>query len=316
MSINLTDELLAKTKKGKIASAKQVFLNGDKENLQQIGEKTNQLVGAFEAMTPNGGASKADAVSYKNTTSGMTAVTAQGAIDELAAKKFDKESILQESGDAEDKVMSQKAVSTKLSDLFNILHVTSNDEYLLAFSDKSGKFAFGIKRKSGDFDFGIGVPSEIKSFILQMFAKAINDSLKYTDLQKQDLSSQTDKKLLKVYEDLGIRNEDGYEKTGNLFKIVSNKEYLIAFTDVVSKLLFSISKKNGFLGVNGLNINDTTLKVGYNKEYLFVLSDLNDNLLLGIRRTGKFHFGDDSLEASFKFMLDEALSNYSAPLWA
>lgn len=311
MSINLTDELLAKTKKGKIASAKQVFLNGDKENLQQIGEKTNQLVGAFEAMTPNGGASKADAVSYKNTTSGMTAVTAQGAIDELAAKKFDKESILQESGDAEDKVMSQKAVSTKLSDLFNILHVTSNDEYLLAFSDKSGKFAFGIKRKSGDFDFGIGVPSEIKSFILQMFAKAINDSLKYTDLQKQDLSSQTDKKLLKVYEDLGIRNEDGYEKTGNLFKIVSNKEYLIAFTDVVSKLLFSISKKNGFLGVNGLNINDTTLKVGYNKEYLFVLSDLNDNLLLGIRRTGKFHFGDDSLEASFKFMLDEALKGYA-----
>ena len=140
MSIKLTDELLSSAKNGKIASAKQVFLDGDKENLQQIGEKTNQLVGAFEAITPNGGASKADAVSYKNTTSGMTAVTAQGAIDELAAKnksqdetisskaeksavdtelakKFDKESILQESGDAEDKVMSQKAVSTKLSDL-------------------------------------------------------------------------------------------------------------------------------------------------------------------------------------------------------
>ena len=140
MSINLTDELLAKTKKGKIASAKQVFLEGDKENLQQIGDKTHQLEDAVKDITVSGGASTANAVSYNNETSGMTAVTAQGAIDELATKnkaqdaiietkaeksevateldkKFDKESILQESGNAEDKVMSQKAVSDKLSDL-------------------------------------------------------------------------------------------------------------------------------------------------------------------------------------------------------
>ena len=135
MSINLTDELLAKTKKGKIASAKQVFLEGDQENLQQIGDKTHQLEDAIKDITVSGGASTANAVSYNNETSGMTAVTAQGAIDELAAKnatkaektevtaefekKFDKESILQELGNAEDKVMSQKAVSDKLSDLSN-----------------------------------------------------------------------------------------------------------------------------------------------------------------------------------------------------
>ena len=340
MSINLTDELLAKTKKGKIASAKQVFLDGDQENLQQIGEKTHQLEDAIKDITVSGGASTANAVSYSNETSGMTAVTAQGAIDELAAKnksqdatisakaeksdvqtlvselkendstlsaelakKFNSENIAQESGDAEDKVMSQKAVSAKFSDLFNILHITNNDEYLLAFSDKNDKFAFGIKRKSGDFVFGIGIPTEIKSFILQTFNKAIN----YTDLQKQNLSSQIDK----AYENLGIKNEEGYEKTGNLFKIVANKEYLIAFTDIVSKLLFSISKKTGFLGVNGLNINDATLKVAYNKEYLFVLSDVNNNLLIGIRRNGKIHFGDDSLDASFKLMLNEALKDYA-----
>ena len=138
MSINLTDELIAKTKKGKIASAKQVFLERDQENLQQIGEKTHQLEDAIKDITVSGGASTANAVSYNNETSGMTAVTAQGAIDELAAKnktqdtiieakadksevatvlekKFDKESILQESGNAEDKVMSQKAVSDTLA---------------------------------------------------------------------------------------------------------------------------------------------------------------------------------------------------------
>lgn len=151
MSINLTDELLAKTKKGKIASAKQVFLEGDQENLQQIGEKTHQLEDAIKDITVSGGASTATAVSYNNETSGMTAVTAQGAIDELATKnasqdaeiskkansadvtsqmqteqtrvndeltkKFNLENIAQVSGEAENKVMSQKAVSTKLSEL-------------------------------------------------------------------------------------------------------------------------------------------------------------------------------------------------------
>ena len=150
MSINLTDELLAKTKKGKIASAKQVFLEGDKENLQQIGDKTHQLEDAVKDITVSGGASTANAVSYNNETSGMTAVTAQGAIDELATKnkaqdaiietkaeksevateldkKFDKESILQESGNADDKVMSQKAVSDKLSDLFDKVKNIENE---------------------------------------------------------------------------------------------------------------------------------------------------------------------------------------------
>lgn len=143
MSINLTDELQAKTKKGKIASAKQVFLNGDQENLQQIGDKTHQLENAVKDITATGGASTANAVSYTNSTSGMTAVTAQGAIDELAAKKanaadvtsqmqteqtrvnnelakkFNSENIAQESGDSEDKVMSQKAVSANLSGLMS-----------------------------------------------------------------------------------------------------------------------------------------------------------------------------------------------------
>ena len=158
MSINLTDELLAKTKKGKIASAKQVFLNGDQENLQQIGEKTHQLEDSIKDITVSGGASTATAVSYNNETSGMTAVTAQGAIDELAAKnqeqdatigtkaeksevateldkKFNKENIAQESGDAEDKVMSQKAVSKKLSDLSNNVIVNPLFDYAYILSN-------------------------------------------------------------------------------------------------------------------------------------------------------------------------------------
>ena len=42
------------------------------------------------------------------------------------AKKFDKESVVQESGEAEDKVMSQKAVSDKLSDLLSLYDCSSD----------------------------------------------------------------------------------------------------------------------------------------------------------------------------------------------
>ena len=45
--------------------------------------------------------------------------TEQERVNTEFAKKFDKESILQDSGEAEDKVMSQKAVSNKLSNLSN-----------------------------------------------------------------------------------------------------------------------------------------------------------------------------------------------------
>ena len=187
MSINLTDELLAKTKKGKLASAKQVFLEGDKETVQQIGDKTHQLEDAIKDISVTGGASTANAVSYNNEASGMTAVTVQGAIDELAAKnkshdaeiakkansaditsqmqaeqsrvntelgkKFDKESILQESGNAEDKVMSQKAVSDKLSDLANkVEHIVANG---------SIHFDAGNTKKVCDFTFLQGMLYEI-----------------------------------------------------------------------------------------------------------------------------------------------------------
>lgn len=85
MPINITDELHAATTKGKIASAKEVFLTGDTENLQQIGEKTHQLEDSIKNIAATGGASTAAAVTFDNAASGMTAVNAQGAIDEVSS---------------------------------------------------------------------------------------------------------------------------------------------------------------------------------------------------------------------------------------
>ena len=127
MSINLTDELLAKTKKGKIASAKQVFLEGDtqtvEKEIQDINSRHNTLNTKHESLSrtvqgiaATGGASTANNVTYNNGNSGLNAENTQDAIDELQGSKIDKTSILKESGEAEDKVMSQKATTTAIAD--------------------------------------------------------------------------------------------------------------------------------------------------------------------------------------------------------
>lgn len=86
-------------------------------NMAKLNTRDDQITELVKGVTATGGASVATAVSYDNTSSQLASATVQGAVDELQGSKLNKTSILQESGEAEDKVMSQKAVSTKLSDL-------------------------------------------------------------------------------------------------------------------------------------------------------------------------------------------------------
>ena len=119
-----------------IADKQQQITANDKD-IESLQNRSTQMEQSINNIAVTGGASVANTVAYSNTASGLVSINAQGAIDELAAKnatkaekaevtaelekKFDKESILQESGDAEDKVMSQKAVSDKLIDLSSSL---------------------------------------------------------------------------------------------------------------------------------------------------------------------------------------------------
>lgn len=150
---------------------KQQQITAHDKDIELLQTRSTQMEQTINNIAATGGASVANTVAYTNTTSGLQSVNAQGAIDELAAKnklqdatisakantedvssqmqteqervntefakKFDKESILQESGDAEDKVMSQKAVSAKLSDLFN-KNIEAYLEYGNSFINSNG----------------------------------------------------------------------------------------------------------------------------------------------------------------------------------
>lgn len=91
------------------------------KNATQVGENTAMRVGGALA-------GLADIAKQQDTELGKKADTfdvdtkfieEQKRVDTELGKKFDKENVAQESGESKDKVMSQKAVSTKLSDLSN-----------------------------------------------------------------------------------------------------------------------------------------------------------------------------------------------------
>ncbi len=260
MSINLTDELLAKTKKGKIASAKQVFLEGDQENLQQISEKTHQLEDSIKDITVSGGASTANAVSYNNETSGMTAITAQGAIDELAAKnqeqdatigtkaeksevateldkKFNKEKIVHDFGESKDKVVSQFALPFR---------EIESPEFIRAIVDAEDHFLLGIQL-DGSIEWGKGIPAPIRAKLQEIINQCQQDKtniLEAINAAKKELSAS-----ITALQESKVDKEEGKslieDEVKECFRVIENEEFLKAIVDAEGKVLYGIYKDTG-----------------------------------------------------------------------
>ena len=254
MPINITDELHAATTKGKIASAKEVFLTGDTENLQQIGEKTHQLEDSIKNIAATGGASTAAAVTFDNAASGMTAVNAQGAIEELntknkvqdteiakkansvdvnskineestrvdaeIAKKVDKTSIVQEFGESEDKVVSQFALPFREIESPEFIHcIVDSDNHLL----------FSIQL-DGSIEWGKGIPTPIKERMQEIINQSQQD--------KVDLS-ETINTLNGILDKTTIKDDEG-AVIETPFRYIQSEEFIFAKVDADNKLLFGI----------------------------------------------------------------------------
>lgn len=322
MSINLTDELLAKTKKGKIASAKQVFLDGDKENLQQIGEKTHQLEDAIKDITVSGGASTATAVSYNNETSGMTAITAQGAIDELAAKnkaqdaiieakaeksevateldkKFDKENVAHEFGESKDKVVSQFALPFREID---------SPEFIKAIVDAEDHFLFGIQL-DGSIEWGKGIPAPIRAKLREIIDQCQQDKidiLEAINTAKEELSSS-----ITALQEGKVDKEEGKslidDEVKECFKVIENEEFIHAVVDSENRLLFGIYRNSGkpYFPLNEM------YHVEQNEEFFALWLDADNHVLLGIRRDGQI-IGEIHAVNALKQVISQLQSDFTS----
>ena len=297
MSINLTDELQAKTKKGKIASAKQVFLEGDQENLQQIGEKTHQLENAIKDISVSGGASTANAVSYNNKASSMTSVTAQGAIDELAAKnqeqdatistkaeksevateldkKFNKENIAQEFGDSKDKVVSQFVLPFR---------EIESPEFIKAIVDAEDHFLFGIQL-DGSIEWDKGIPAPIRTKLQEIINQYQNDKtdiLESINAAKKELSAS-----ITALQEGKVDKEEGKslieDEVKECFRIIENEEFIKAIVDSDDKVLFGFYRATG----KPYYPQNDMYHISQNEEFLWVILDAANHPLLGIQQDG------------------------------
>ncbi len=298
MSIGLTDELEVKTKKGKLAAAKQIFLEGDKENLQQIGDKTHQLEDAIRDITVSGGASTATAVSYNNENSGMTAITAQGAIDELATKnqeqdaaigtkaeksevateldkKFNKEDVAHEFGDSKDKVLSQFALPFR---------EIESPEFIKAIVDAEDHFLFGIQL-DGSIEWGKGIPAPIRAKLQEIINQCQQDKtdiLESINASKEELSSS-----ITALQEGKVDKEEGKSLIENevkeCFRIIENEEFLKAIVDSDDKVLFGFYRATGepYYPLNEM------YHVIQNEEFFAAWVTTDDKVVLGLRRDGE-----------------------------
>lgn len=320
MSIQLTDELEVKTKKGKLASANQIYLDGDQENVQQIGEKTHQLEQSIKDISASGGASTANAVSYNNETSGMTAINAQGAIDELAEKnksqdvvintkadasdvtskmqteqkrvnaeldkKFDKENIAQELGDSDAKVVSQYALPFR---------EIESPEFLHCLVDSEDHFLFGIQL-DGSVEWGKGIPMPIKAKLQEIINQSKQDKTDLTtaiNTAKEEISASlqqyedTTDATLADLKDNKVDKEEGKslidDEVKEHFSVIENEEWLCAMTDAEDRVLFGIHRETGkpYYPLNDM------YHVEQNEEFFAVWLDADNHVLLGIRRDGQ-----------------------------
>ncbi len=308
MPINITDEFHAATTKGKIASAKEVFLTGDTENLQQIGEKTHQLEDSIKNIAATGGASTAAAVTFDNAASGMTAVNAQGAIEELNTKnkaqdteiakkansvdvtsqiqtehervnveldkKFDKENVVQEFGEAEDKVVSQKKINEKFLELDNNIgalkttRCPSKDRCYI--SDNSGNVVLKIEQgeiRTAGFDSTQTInKTEILSVknLIENYKKRTEEELK----NKQDkgnyiecesniskdrcyISDNSGNVVLKIEQ--GEIRTAGFDSKDAVFHTTTINWGDLLIRDIYGNVLFAIKK--GDIITKGFNSN-------------------------------------------------------------
>ena len=237
-------------------------------------------------------------------------------VDTELAKKFDKESVAQESGKAEDKVMSQKAVSDKLSDLSSVVDKASikdeegtvvetpfryiqNEEFIFAKVDAEDKLLFGFQW-DGTPVFGktSAVEDRLQSQVNLLADKIRNilgdddttsaiDTLKelkdfFANIDNTQTLTSILANLNVTIDKVTIKDEAG-EIQDSPFRVISNDEFLWAVVDSEVRVLYGIYRDTGkpYYPLNEM------YHVIQNEEYFAAWLDADDKVVLGLRRDGE-----------------------------
>lgn len=254
---------------------KQQQITANDEDISLLQTRSTQMEKAIKDISASGGASVASAVTYDNTESGLDSITAQGAIDELANKKFDKENIAQGFGESEDKVVSQFALPFR---------EIESPEFLHCIVDAEDHFLFGIQL-DGSIEWGKGIPAPIRAKLQEIINQCQQDKTDLTEAintAKEELSAS-----ITALQEGKVDKEEGKSLIDNevkeCFRVIENEEFIKAIVDAEDKVLFGFYRATGkpYYPLNEM------YHVEQNEEFFALWLDAANHVLLGIRRDGQ-----------------------------
>ena len=308
---------------------KQQQITANDGDISLLQTRSTQMEKAIKDISASGGASRASAVTYENTESGLDSVTAQGAIDELARKKFNKENIAQEFGDSEDKVVSQSALPFRYiqSEEFIFAKVDAEDKLLFGFQ-WDGTPVFGktsavedrlqaqvnllgdkIRNILGDDDTtsAIDTLKELKDF----FARIDNTQTLTSILANLNSVNTKLGEDIKNLQDTKVDKEEGKslieDEVKECFRIIEDEEFLKAIVDSENRVLYGIYRATSkpYYPLNEM------YHVIQNEEYFAAWVTTDDKVVLGIRRDGEI-IGEIHAVNALKKVVSQIQSNVAA----
>ena len=183
-------------------------------------------------------------------------------VDGELDKKFDKESVVQEFGDSEDKVVSQFALPFR---------EIESPEFIKAIVDAEDHFLFGIQL-DGSIEWGKGIPAPIRAKLQEIINQCQQDK---TDLL-ESIST-----LNSILNKTTIKDEEGNVQD-TPFRVIENDEFIMAVVDSDDKVLFGIYRATGkpYYPLNEM------YHISQSEEFLWVILDAVNHPLLGIQQDG------------------------------
>lgn len=278
---------------------KQQQITANDDDISLLQTRSTQMEEAIKKISISGGASQASAVTYENTESGLDSVTAQGAIDELANKKFNKENISQEFGDSKDKVVSQFALPFR---------EIESPEFIKAIVDAEDHFLFGIQR-DGSIEWGKGIPAPIRAKLQEIINQCQQDKtdiLEAINAAKEELSAS-----ITALQESKVDKEEGKslidDEVKECFRVIENEEFIKAIVDSDDKVLFGFYRATGkpYYPLNEM------YHVIQNEEYFAAWVTTDDKVVLGLRRDGQI-IGEIHAVNALKQVISQLQSDFAS----
>lgn len=273
---------------------KQQQITANDEDISLLQTRSTQMEETIKSIAATGGASQANAVTYDNEKSKLTAVNIQSAVDEVV-----------------DKVAIKDDEGTVIETPFRYIQ---NEEFIFAKVDAENKLLFGIQWDATPvFGKTSAVEDRLQSQVtllaervatimgdddttsaidtlkeLKNFFASINNTQTLTSILANLNSIST--KLgedIKNLQDTKVDKEEGKslieDEVKECFKVIENEEFIKAITDAEDKVLFGIYRATGkpYYPLNEM------YHVEQNEEFFAVWLDAADHVLLGIRRDGQ-----------------------------